>query len=990
MSECRNSSDSLHYEQILNRWYFDYQVFKAFNAFRNGNFTAFTEFINIVEDVVVRPMDGRSDIIVKLRFLQFLSRINHGDRFDITFEDPLTPLESALNVLKSICRDMKVPQRDHDHISNSIKEMLVIVCIKGGEFERAQQMIHKHFPKGMDSAGKKLYMNLIRNRRRSHSILQINSYSDFKQDMLDFIERLYSIPEPFLIKMLMSREIRTASDESPQISGSVQNHNTAENTNICSTSPPSGSTLPPAASAHVSLQNLRLVYSKLSEVYGVSVPFSQLQQEVENKALLEYKRQTDTELHLVLSETQPESNDTDQDSERMKDVEVHLELQNNREQDSEAVKDMEVPGEQCAPVQPRYNGMTISRLVLEDDSQVSENESQDDVMAQDEESTQITPVRSSPRTQSGRRRVLSPESHPETPTRQTRHSCSTSVSHTHPGKRKETPTRQTCQSNPLSVNHTHAEQTRETPPRQTRQSSSHAEKLRATPARKAHQSSSPSVSHVHAEKQNQTPTRQSSPPPVSHAHAEKQNQTPTRQSSPPPVSHAHAEKKTETPKRHTRQSSSSSVSHMHAEKQTETPTRQSSPPSVCHAHAEKQTETPVRKMRHSSSPSVSHTHAKKQSNTPVHQTHHSSPLSVSHMHAEKQNETPARQSSSSSVSHAHAEKQIETPTRQTHQSSSSSVSHPHAKKQNETPARQNSSSSVSHVHAEKQRETPARQTRHSSPPSVSHMHAKKHRNKRPRIVSSPESELEEQTEAQRETHNSRSTSGEKPRETSARHSSPPSVSHTHRKKRQNKRNRIAPGPESDSDQQTEDETETPVHQTPDKQQDKRLIVVCDSDSDFERQTEVHHDITASVNHSHPEKQRGTHNSGGKKHKDKRPRIVSDSDSDSQRETNSHLSSIIETHTEKQRERTKRWLNISGTREDWSDEESLFGPAAGSSRKEKQTRKKWTVEESNWLKDGVLRFGEGRWGKIHSAFPFKDRTPVNLKDRWRTMKKLKLV
>lgn len=170
-----------------------------------------------------------------------------------------------------------------------------------------------------------------------------------------------------------------------------------------------------------------------------------------------------------------------------------------------------------------------------------------------------------------------------------------------------------------------------------------------------------------------------------------------------------------------------------------------------------------------------------------------------------------------------------------------------------------------------------------------------------------------------------------------------------------------------------------------------MIVVSDSDSDFE----VHHNITASVNHSHPEKPRETpshqtQNSGGKKHKDKRPRIVSDSDSDSQRETNSHLSSIIETHTEKQRERARRWMNISGSREDWSDEESLFGAAAGPSRKEKQTRKKWTVEESNWLKDGVLRFGEGRWGKIHSAFPFKDRTPVNLKDRWRTMKKLKLV
>lgn len=51
---------------------------------------------------------------------------------------------------------------------------------------------------------------------------------------------------------------------------------------------------------------------------------------------------------------------------------------------------------------------------------------------------------------------------------------------------------------------------------------------------------------------------------------------------------------------------------------------------------------------------------------------------------------------------------------------------------------------------------------------------------------------------------------------------------------------------------------------------------------------------------------------------------------------------------------------------------------------------WTDEESDWLKQGVARYGEGRWERIRSVFPFKGRTAVNIKDRWRTMKRLKMV
>ncbi|NXU77400.1 TERF2 factor, partial [Oreotrochilus melanogaster] len=49
--------------------------------------------------------------------------------------------------------------------------------------------------------------------------------------------------------------------------------------------------------------------------------------------------------------------------------------------------------------------------------------------------------------------------------------------------------------------------------------------------------------------------------------------------------------------------------------------------------------------------------------------------------------------------------------------------------------------------------------------------------------------------------------------------------------------------------------------------------------------------------------------------------------------------------------------------------------------------KWTIQESEWIKEGVKKFGEGRWKAICQQFPFQNRTAVMIKDRWRTMKKL---
>uniref|UniRef100_A0A663MVC4 Telomeric repeat-binding factor n=1 Tax=Athene cunicularia TaxID=194338 RepID=A0A663MVC4_ATHCN len=78
---------------------------------------------------------------------------------------------------------------------------------------------------------------------------------------------------------------------------------------------------------------------------------------------------------------------------------------------------------------------------------------------------------------------------------------------------------------------------------------------------------------------------------------------------------------------------------------------------------------------------------------------------------------------------------------------------------------------------------------------------------------------------------------------------------------------------------------------------------------------------------------------------------------------------------------RRWNSSYGEEEKdrWSEEDDLF---SGKNR----PPLKWTIQESQWIKEGVKKFGEGRWKAICQKYPFQNRTAVMIKDRWRTMKK----
>ncbi|MBN3316636.1 TERF2 factor, partial [Atractosteus spatula] len=196
-------------EPVVTRWVVDYYVYLALRAFRDGRCEDFSQIRDILQNLLARPMEDSGDLSMKLRVMQFLSRISDGEKLDYVFDadDSTTPLESALRLLGSISEEVQISGQDLERIEKSVREMAVIICIKQKEYKRASSILMKYFPKGLSSK-KALFLSLVQQKVSVHSALDLVTYNQFCKEMFQFAEDLLPDSEPFLHKVGRERVLK--------------------------------------------------------------------------------------------------------------------------------------------------------------------------------------------------------------------------------------------------------------------------------------------------------------------------------------------------------------------------------------------------------------------------------------------------------------------------------------------------------------------------------------------------------------------------------------------------------------------------------------------------------------------------------------------------------------------------------------------------------------------------------------------------------------
>uniref|UniRef100_A0A4W6FWL7 Telomere repeat-binding factor dimerisation domain-containing protein n=1 Tax=Lates calcarifer TaxID=8187 RepID=A0A4W6FWL7_LATCA len=113
-------------ETIVNRWLVDYYLLRAIESFKNNQYADFCSIREVLESVMRRVLPSTDAMSMKIRVLQFLSRINEGERLDVFFDsdESKTPLEAAFVVLEHMKKEFSIPQEDFENVCALVKEMV--------------------------------------------------------------------------------------------------------------------------------------------------------------------------------------------------------------------------------------------------------------------------------------------------------------------------------------------------------------------------------------------------------------------------------------------------------------------------------------------------------------------------------------------------------------------------------------------------------------------------------------------------------------------------------------------------------------------------------------------------------------------------------------------------------------------------------------------------------------------------------------------------
>ncbi|XP_072202852.1 telomeric repeat-binding factor 2 isoform X1 [Excalfactoria chinensis] len=194
-------------EQAVNRCVLQFYFHQAVAAYRSGRNRDFRQLRDVMQALLVRPLEREPAVAQMLRVMQFLSRIEEGENLDCTFdkETELTPLESAIGILQLIAKEFSVPEKKIEFIHKVLKEAAVIVCIKNKEFSKALAVLKRHMEKDTGNQKKRTELQtIIREKNRAHPIIRDFSYVNFQQYMFQFLKAYVDTSEPLLVTMMKS------------------------------------------------------------------------------------------------------------------------------------------------------------------------------------------------------------------------------------------------------------------------------------------------------------------------------------------------------------------------------------------------------------------------------------------------------------------------------------------------------------------------------------------------------------------------------------------------------------------------------------------------------------------------------------------------------------------------------------------------------------------------------------------------------------------
>ncbi|NXD48479.1 TERF2 factor, partial [Corvus moneduloides] len=189
-------------EKTVNGWVLQFYFHRAIDAYRSGRNRDFRQFRDIMQALLVRPLDREPEMAQMLRIMQLLSRVEEGENLDCTFEkeSELTPLESAMLVLDFIREEFSVADKTMDAVQKMVKEAAVIVCIRNKEFDKASDIVKKHMGKEPKNQKKRNeWLAVIREKNPSHPKIKNFSYEDFQQSIFEFLKGYVDDSEPALL-----------------------------------------------------------------------------------------------------------------------------------------------------------------------------------------------------------------------------------------------------------------------------------------------------------------------------------------------------------------------------------------------------------------------------------------------------------------------------------------------------------------------------------------------------------------------------------------------------------------------------------------------------------------------------------------------------------------------------------------------------------------------------------------------------------------------